>query len=131
MNTNKNETIELINAYSCCGSSWMSVLSDAVKNGILTDEDIDYPQVGDYNSYHELGDAEGEKWLEDLHIRLSNLGLKLVELPAPGCMQHPGDGDAWVLAQHGQADNDKIDALRVKYERMYISNQQWYDALYR
>lgn len=131
MSTNKNEQTMLINSYSCCGSSWISVLSDAVKNGVLTDAEVNYPRIGDYNSYHELEDAEGEKWLDDLHIRLSNLGLKLVELPAPGCMQHPGDGDAWALAQHGQVDNEKVDALRAEFERMYLSNLDWHEELYR
>ena len=121
--------MELINSYSCCGSSWISVLASAVKEGVLTDADVNYPQLGDYHSWYELSDEEGEKWLASLAIRLARLGFKLAELPSPGCMQHPGDGDAWVLAHAG--DTDKIDALRVKFERMYMSNQQWHDALYK
>jgi hypothetical protein len=94
--------MNLIHNYSCSGRSFISVLSDAVETGVLTDKTVRYPSLGDYNSYDMLSWDDQDTWRAALDARLAAAGWQLIMLPCPGCCQHPGDGDATMAAINWQ-----------------------------
>ena len=123
----------LINNYSCSGRSFISVLSDGVDAGVLSDAVVGYPTERDYNSYDMLSWDEQDKWRHGLDTRLATAGWQLIMLPSPGCSQHPGDGDAWVLAPlyPDAATKAAIAALDAAYSAKSDENRRSYNMFYR
>lgn len=123
----------LINNYSCSGRSFISVLADAVNDGVLSDAIIGYPIVGDYNSYDMLEGDDQDAWHLGLDTRLAAAGWQLLPLVSPGCSQHPGDGDAWVLAP-ASMDAETVEALQqldAEYSAKSDENRRSYNMFYR